>query len=291
MSGFNIGGLQVDRIEEVYGPLFPENFFVGLPLGAFDREADWLGPGHFDKASRMVMLSTHSWVIRTRHHNVLIDTCVGNHKHRPIPVFNQLEIPYIARLAAVGLSPEDIDFVMCTHLHVDHVGWNTKLVNGRWVPTFPKARYVFGSREFENTQAFALSAEPNGEDVIYNDSILPVVESGQMVLAEDGYAVDDSLLVEAAQGHTAGHVVIRANGQGKTGLFSGDLIHHPIQTRYPDVNTQFCADPVLAAATRRRYLGECADYGHLLLPAHFGAPHYGRVSRHGDAFHFHSGHE
>ena len=291
MSEFTVGGLQIDRIAEFGGPFPLQDFLIGLPKGAFDQEADWLGPDYFDKASGLVILSSHSWVIRTRHHKVLIDTCVGNHKPRPIQAFNQIETPYIARLAAVGLSPDDIDFVMCTHLHFDHVGWNTRLENGRWVPTFSNARYVFGSREFENIQALAFSPDPHGEGIIYNDSILPVVESGQIVLAEDGYALDDNLVMEASPGHTPGHMVIRAKGQGKTGLFAGDVIHHPLQAKYPDVNTMFCADPELASATRRRYLGECADHGHLLIPAHLGAPHYGRISRDGDAFRFHPGHE
>ncbi|MBB6144161.1 glyoxylase-like metal-dependent hydrolase (beta-lactamase superfamily II) [Silvibacterium bohemicum] len=286
-----IGELQIDRVAEYALPFPPQDFFVGLSKDALNSEAGSLGPDYFDKTSGMVLLSSHSWVIRTKHHNVLIDTCVGNHKKRLIPAFNQIETPYLERLAAVSLSPDDIDFVICTHLHFDHIGWNTKLENGRWVPTFSKARYLFGSREFDNTQSLAFSPEPHGEDVIYKDSILPVAESGQMVLVEDGYALDDNLVMEAAPGHTPGHMVVRAKAHGKTVLFVGDLIYHPIQTRYPEVNTIFCADPQLAVATRRRYLGECADNGHLLAAAHLGAPHYGRISRDGDAFRFHPGHE
>lgn len=286
MSAFSIGSLEVSRVEDAYGPFFPRDFLVGVPSEAYDREASWLAPDHMDLGSGMLKLSAHSWVIRTKHHNILIDTCIGNHKSRPIPAFDRIETPYLAKLAAVGLTPADIDFVMCTHLHLDHVGWNTRLENGIWVPTFPKARYLFGKQEFEETKAFAFSSDPHGVDVVYNDSILPVEESGQMELVEPGYILDDSVSFEAAPGHTPGHLAVRASDQGETGVFLGDVIHHCIQCMYPDSHTMHCMDPATAAVTRRRYLNESADEGHLLVPAHFGAPFFGRAKREGEIFRF-----
>jgi glyoxylase-like metal-dependent hydrolase (beta-lactamase superfamily II) len=295
MLGFKLGGLQVDRVEELCGPMFPMGgFFAGFPENVLEREAEWIIPNHVEPTSGMMIASSHSWVVRTSHHTVLVDTGVGNNKPRPIPPFNELQTPYIERLAAIGLTPGDIDFVICTHLHIDHIGWNTRLENGRWLPTFPKARYVFGRMEYEHSAAIAASKEPtgktnNGVDVYYNDSILPIVEAGMAELVDDGYTLDDNLSMEAARGHSPGHMLIRVKDAGKTGIFCGDVIHNVLQVRYPDVNSNFCEDPAQAAATRHRVLSECADHGHLLLPAHLGKPHFGRISRADNAFRFHPG--
>ncbi|MFK0159435.1 MBL fold metallo-hydrolase [Streptomyces sp. NPDC090499] len=284
-----IGDLAVSRIEESCGPFWSTDLFANLPNGAFDREMHWLAPNYFDIESQLLNFSSHSWVVRTKYHVVLIDTCIGNDKPRWIPDVNEMQTPYLERLASVGLTPGDIDFVVCTHLHVDHVGWNTRLLDGRWVPTFPKARYLFGRQEFEHARRVATGPDPEWEGVFYNDSILPVVEAGQVELVDDGYTIDDSLVMEAAYGHTPGHMVVRATGLGQTGLFTGDMIHHPIQIHHPDVNSRFCMDPDAAATSRRRFLSECADRGHLLLPAHFGPPHFGRISRNGVTFRFEPG--
>jgi glyoxylase-like metal-dependent hydrolase (beta-lactamase superfamily II) len=295
MGGFKIGGLQIDRVEELYGAMFPMgSFFTGFPEDVVEREAQWIVPNHVEPTSGMMIASSHSWVVRTSHHTVLIDTGVGNDKSRPIPPFNELQTPYIERLAAIGLTPDDIDFVICTHLHIDHIGWNTRLENGRWVPTFPKARYIFGRKEYEYSAAIAASEGPtgktnNGVDVYYKDSILPIVEAGKAELVDDGYTLDDNLSMEAAHGHSPGQMLIRVKDAGKTGIFCGDVIHSVLQVRYPDVNSNFCEDPVQAAATRHRVLSECADHGHLLLPAHLGNPHFGRISRADNAFRFHPG--
>jgi glyoxylase-like metal-dependent hydrolase (beta-lactamase superfamily II) len=285
-----IGDLLVNRIEESCGPFWSStDLLANLPEGAFDREMHWLAPNYFDTVSQLLNFSSHSWVVRTEHHVVLIDTCIGNDKPRWIPDVNMMRTPYVERLAAVGLTPGDIDFVMCTHLHVDHVGWNTRLLDGRWVPTFPNARYLFGRAEFDHVTSVATAQDPGTEGVFYNDSILPVVEADQMDLVEDGYTLDDNLVMEAAHGHTPGHMIVRAMTRGQTGLFTGDMVHHPIQIHYPDVNSRFCTDPDAAVATRRRYLSECAEHGHLLLPAHFGPPHFGRISRNGNTFRFDPG--
>ena len=278
-----IGRLEVQRIEEFLGPAFPPAvFFPDLPADATERHKDWLVPRYYDPAQGLFVVSIHSWLIRTPHHTVLIDTCVGNHKERPdFPVFNQLNLPWVERLAAAGVAPEQVDFVMCTHLHVDHVGWNTRLENGRWVPTFPRAKYLFGRQEFEHWTG---AGAPEGGRAVIGDSVLPVVEAGLSELVDDGYCLDDTLTVEPTHGHTAGHVMIRARSGGSTGLFSGDAMHNPIQCCYPDVNSGFCEDAAAARASRRRILEESAERGHLLLPAHFGAPHAGRVRADGDAF-------
>jgi glyoxylase-like metal-dependent hydrolase (beta-lactamase superfamily II) len=285
VTRIGIGSLDVQRIEESHGPGFaPQMMFPDLPADALERHRHWMVPNYYNTEVNALVSSIHTWLVRTPHHVVLIDTCVGNHKDRPdFPRFNRLDVPWVERLAAAGVAPEQVDFVMCTHLHVDHVGWNTRLQDGRWVPTFPRAKYLFGRREFEHWTG---GHAPAIGGAVMQDSVLPVVEAGLSQLVDDGFCLDDTLTVEATHGHTAGHAMIRARSGGVTGLFTGDAMHNPIQCCYPDVNSAFCEDPQAARTTRRRILGECAERGHLLLPTHFGVPHFGRVRAEGDAFAF-----
>jgi glyoxylase-like metal-dependent hydrolase (beta-lactamase superfamily II) len=178
---------------------------------------------------------------------------------------------------------------MCTHLHADHVGWNTRLRDGRWVPTFPNARYLFARREYEHWSPDIGGAEGLGQEGVYEDSILPCVEAGLVTLVDDGYVLDDAPQVEPAPGHPAGNSVVRARDRDKIGLFTGDCMHTPLQIACPEVNSIVCDDPVQARTTRRRILAEAAEYGHLLIPAHFPCPYVGRVSAQGDAFKYHPG--
>jgi glyoxylase-like metal-dependent hydrolase (beta-lactamase superfamily II) len=171
---------------------------------------------------------------------------------------------------------------MCTHLHADHVGWNTVLRDGRWVPTFPNARYLFSRVEYEHW-----SAHPDPNPIRRNaflDSVLPVVEAGRAEMIEDGHEVDGALTVELAPGHTPGNVHIRLASRGSEAVFSGDVIHHPIQVYRPDWSTVACVDPAASAASRRRLLETCSERGALLLPAHFPEPHGARVRAAGDSF-------
>ena len=284
---FAIGELRVARVEESCRAAFPpEIMFPELPADALQRQLGWLAPNYYDPGQGLLVASIHSWVVRTRHHTILIDTCGGNDKERPdFPALHRLELPWLDRLAAVGVAPEAVDFVMCTHLHLDHVGWNTRLRDGRWVPTFPNAKYLFSRAEYDSWNGIPVGSRSVNEGVI-EDSVLPVVEAGQSQFVDDGYSLDDMLTVEATAGHTAGHVMIRGNGGSATGLFTGDIMHNPVQIPYPDINSGFCQDQAAARAVRRRVLSEAADRNHLLLPAHFGPPHVGRVRRDGDAFAF-----
>jgi len=289
MKPFAIGDIRIDRVEESCGPLIkPGEFLVDLPQDAIARNLSWLAPDFYSAATDQFVLSIHSWVVRTERYNILIDTCFGNQKNRPgMPPAHELDTPWLERLAACGLVPEQIDYVMCTHLHTDHVGWNTKLSNGRWVPTFPNARYLFSRTEYDHWNPKVGNGQGWGQEGVFEDSVLPCMEAGQATLVDDGYEVDGGLRIEAAPGHTVGNVIIRAKSQNKTGLFTGDCMHTPLQIAYPDVGTRVCQQPEVGAKTRRRILGECAEHGHLLLPAHFPLPHYGRVTAHGDAFKYH----
>ncbi|MDJ0928593.1 MAG: MBL fold metallo-hydrolase [Gammaproteobacteria bacterium] len=238
-----------------------------------------------DPATHLLLMSFHSLVVRTRAGVLLVDTCVGNHKDRPmLPEWHQQEWPYLERLAQAGLTPADIDYVCCTHLHGDHVGWNTMLDNGRWVPTFPNARYLFALDELSYWE----SHHREDPDSIYRrpweDSVLPVIEAGQAQLVEMDHAVDDELWLEPTPGHTPGHVSVRIASQGEEALITGDVMHHPCQMARPDWTSTPDVNPEQACATRRALLESVADTPVLVTGTHFATPTAGHVRRDGDVF-------
>lgn len=284
--GLRFGEVEITRVEDYHGPGFKSTFmFPAFRPEMWQAQRDWLVPHFYDPESDRIRTSIHSWLVRTPHHTILIDGCIGNHKHRPTNErFHMRHEPWIERLAAAGAHPDEVDFVMCTHLHSDHVGWNTRLENGRWVPTFRNARYLFTRAEFERWDERRPDHQPrDSEQFVFADSVLPVVEAGQMVLVDDGHNVDDLLTVESAPGHTPGHVKIRLAAAGRQAMFCGDVIHHPIQLPYPEVSSVFDDDPERALHTRLRMLEDVAAHGVLLLPTHFAAPFCCHVESMGSA--------
>ena len=289
MATWTIGDVAVIRIEEQIGfaSRAPEDYFDGFEREVLARHLEWLVPHHYSPPDDRLVSSVHSWLIRTGRHTVLLDSCAGNHKSRPgFPRFHQLDIPFLHRLRAAGVQPEEVDVVLCTHLHSDHVGWNTMLVDGRWVPTFPNAKYLFSRTENEigdprrNPKAAADPQRCNA----YHDSVLPVIEAGQAMLLDGTHAIDDAILIEPAPGHTPGHIVLKLTDRGERALFCGDAIHHPLQVYMPQWNSRFCELPTEARVTRRRLLEYCTEDKALLFPIHFGAPHVAAIAREGDAF-------
>jgi len=275
---FSIGDIRVDRIVERDGPF---GLLSGLVPDANEQALrpyyDWLTPNYLDPESFWMYMSVNSYLIRTSRYNILVDTCGGNHKERPnSPAFHQKETPWLANLAAAGVGVEDIDFVMCTHLHVDHTGWNTKLEDGRWVPTFPNARYLFDKTELDHWDEH--SADHDGDHLqVYQDSVLPVVEAGRVDLVANDFEIDTGLVIEPLPGHTPGHRGINAASNGQTALFTGDCLHHPSQIIFPEWNSGFCEDPVQSATTRRSVLERLVDTDTLIIPAHFVDPGYGHI--------------
>ncbi len=285
---WRVGSATVTRVEEQLGPASfpPEQYFSGFEPELLQRHLGWLVPHHYRPETRQIVTSVHAWLIRTPRHVVLLDCCAGNHKERPwLPRFHRLQTPFLQRLAAAGVAPEQVDFVLCTHLHADHIGWNTCLRDGRWVPTFPNARYLFGRREFEQNdpQRHPEGADADARRIAWADSVLPVLEGGQALLVDPPHAIDDLLTVEAAPGHTPGHVLLKLKAPGGGAVFCGDALHHPLQVVAPHWNSRFCECADEARATRLRLLEDCAAEGTLLLPTHFGAPHAARVARPGEA--------
>ena len=289
MATWTLGGVSVTRIEEQlgFGSFPPDRYFTGFEREVLERHLGWLVPNHYVPVHDALITSVHSWLIRTPRHTILLDCCAGNHKNRPWwPRFDRLDTPFLDRLRAAGARPEDIDIVLCTHLHADHIGWNTVLRDGRWVPTFPNARYLVSriENEFWDPLVNVELAQDPARSIAYRDSVLPVIEAGQAEHVDGQHAIDDQLRIEPAPGHTPGHVLLELRAGGTSGVFCGDVLHHPLQIYAPHWNSQFCCLPEQARATRRRVLEHCAEHEALLFPTHFGAPHVAAIVAQGDAF-------
>jgi glyoxylase-like metal-dependent hydrolase (beta-lactamase superfamily II) len=266
------------------GPfLQPQQLLPDAKAEVIESHKGWLAP-HFLAPDGMFIMSIHTYVVRTKHHTILVDTCVGNDKERSMfPDWSRMQGPYLQNLAAMGVKPEQVDYVLCTHLHVDHVGWNTRLVNGKWVPTFPNAKYLFARKEWEFWKGEHDAGREAGDGSIA-DSVIPIVEAKKAVLVEGDHAIDDQLWLEPTPGHTPGHVCVHVKDGGKEAIMTGDMMHHPVQFAEPQWSSGFCTDPKQSAATRRAFLERNADNGKLIMAAHFATPTVGYVVPAGNAF-------
>ncbi|WP_232494656.1 MBL fold metallo-hydrolase [Novosphingobium kaempferiae] len=281
-------------MEPVIRPLIDEDCFeIGLnhifPMADAARiagEESWLCPDHLDPAMEKVRLGMKSWLVRAGGRTILVDTCIGQHKERPRhAAWHRRGSDRLLRdLAAEGLAPNDIDLVLCTHLHADHVGWNTRLEDGRWVPTFPRARYAMSRREVGDWRALAAASDVPVNHGAFEDSILPVVDHGLALYVTAGDELAEGVTVEALPGHTVEHFGLHLHRREGAALFCGDAIHSPIQLRVPEWTSAFCGDPDLAVATRIAMLDRAAEEGIELYPAHFRGAGSLRVRRDGNAF-------
>lgn len=234
MDDWRIGDIRITRILEMCDPLrTPSEWFPDCTAEALEPHLHWLTARSISPATGRIILPIQSFLVRTGRHTILVDGCVGNDKTiADFPHWNRRnDGTFLKRLADAGVAPEQVDYVLCTHLHVDHCGWNTRLVDGRWVPTFPNARYIMARREFEAAQAGAGDATQT-----YEENVLPIVEAGRAVLVDMDHELDDEMWLEPTPGHTAGHVAIALRSQGVGAVFSGDLMHWPMQCIYPDWN-------------------------------------------------------
>jgi glyoxylase-like metal-dependent hydrolase (beta-lactamase superfamily II) len=278
MQTFAIGDVRVTKVVEIES--------VGsmrwlLPDASRDAllAVPWLQP-HFCNAEGRAAMSVHSFVIEADGLRMLVDTCVGNDKRRGIPAWNLRNGPFLRDLTEAGFSPESIDRVLCTHLHIDHVGWNTRLHEQRWVPTFPNARYLFGRAEYAH---WAEARDRESVEVV-QDSVQPVLDAGLCDLVESDHRVCPSVWLEPTPGHTPGHVCIRIRSLGQDAVITGDLMHHPVQCARPEWATNADWQPELARQTRRAFLERYAGTPTLVLGTHFAGPSAGRIVRDGDAY-------
>lgn len=278
MTSWKVGEVRVTRVQELEAPgigfilpkATPENL-AGIP---------WLAPHFVDAASGEALASVHALVIEAGERRILVDTCIGNDKQRPIPAWNMLDGPFLRDLEAAGFPPERIDTVVCTHLHVDHVGWNTRLEGGAWVPTFPNARYVLAQPEWDHwrNEGDAMT------EAILADSVRPVFDAGLVDLVATDHALHESVRLEPTPGHTPGHVSVRIASGGEEAVITGDLMHHPCQMARPDWCANVDTDSAMALATRDDFLARHADTPTLVIGTHFAGPTAGRIARDGDAY-------
>lgn len=275
MNCWHIGDVTVTRVVEM--EVAGGSRFI-LPDAT--REAclplDWMRPHFMDDEGNLVM-SVHALVIDTGSRRIIVDTCIGNDKERSIPNWSHLQTGFLDDLAAAGYPRESIDTVLCTHLHVDHVGWNTMLVDDRWVPTFPNARYLVAEKEWEYWRA--ADDDPMNANVL-DDSVRPVFEAGQVDLIDWNHRVCDEVWLEPTPGHTPGHVSVRIASRGEQALITGDCIHHPCQMS----RTHWCSsadfDQAEGQATREAVLARFADGPVLVIGTHFATPTAGYVRTH-----------
>jgi glyoxylase-like metal-dependent hydrolase (beta-lactamase superfamily II) len=278
---FSVADMTVHRIVEMESRFMAAfEMLPGLTEPVLAEHRSWLRPRSLD-FDDVFKLAFQSYVVETPHHVIVIDTCLGNHKPRSRPEWNmKSDEVYLRALATAGFSVNDVDYVMCTHLHADHVGWNTRLAGGKWVPTFPNARYVFCATE----HAFWEDRNKGAANAVYQDSVLPIVAAGRADLVDDDYALGDHVRISPTPGHTPGHVAFCLGAKADEVVMSGDLIHVPLQTRYPELSFVNDHDPVKAAHTRRAFLERYCDTRTVCCTAHFPAPSIGRIVRWSDGF-------
>lgn len=267
MKSISFGDVLVSRAEEMIWEISPRFLFPDLTYEDFEPHRHWLVP-HFSTEQLKLRLSIHSFVLRTSHHTILIDTCIGNDRKRDVPLWDHMSGPYLENLQALGVDPEQVDYVFCTHMHVDHVGWNTRLENGRWVPTFPNAKYLFNRKEWE----YWKDTEDENQAEVVKDSLLPIMEAGLHQIVEETVEIDDAVRLEPTPGHTPGHCSVLLNSKGEQAVITGDMIHHPSQIAEPHWGSRVDWDLEMGIETRKAFIEKYADTATTILGTHFAPP-------------------
>jgi glyoxylase-like metal-dependent hydrolase (beta-lactamase superfamily II) len=279
MNRWEIGGVKITRIVEL--ETLSKGTFV-LPDATLEnvkRDSELLMP-HFADANGKMRMSVHALVLESQGRRIVVDTCIGNDKLRGAPAWNMLHTSFLADLEQAGFPRESIDYVLCTHLHVDHVGWNTMMVDGRWIPTFPHARYLIGRKEWEH---WSVDQSKFVKDPI-DDSVRPVIDAGLAEFVEPDHKLTEEVWLESTPGHTPGHFSVRISSDGHDAVITGDLMHHPIQFLHPDWNCGADSIPEMARTTRRAFIERYANRDILVFGTHFATPSAGHIVTQGDAW-------
>jgi glyoxylase-like metal-dependent hydrolase (beta-lactamase superfamily II) len=279
MQKWRIGDVTVTKIVELEA-VGGTRFVLPQATREEVRPLAWMYP-HFMDAEGRLKMSIHALIIQTPERRIMVDTCLGNDKPREIPGWSHRQGPFLSDLAAAGLDRETIDTVVCTHLHVDHVGWNTMLVDGRWVPTFPNARYLLGKVEFEYWRGEQHDAAQRG---IFADSVQPVFDAGLVELVDTDHPLCPEVRLVPTLGHTPGHVSVAIQSRGEHALITGDFIHHPCQLARPHWAASPDFDQAASTRTRLEVFSRLAGQPTLVIGTHFADPTAGRIVRDGDAY-------
>ena len=284
MKPMRVGDAEVWSLIEREGPLrSPETMFPDADPERIIFHLRNIDSSLYERETNRLFITYQTFVIKTPRYIALIDTCVGDHPRNE--AMSYPKAPWLDAFRSSGLKFEQIDYVFCTHLHIDHVGWNTLRRDGRLVPTFPNASYIFSRRDFEFWSRMS-ETTPHPAGAYFRECVLPVVESGQAKLVDENFVINDELRISPASGHSPGQICVHLSSRGQEAIFTGDLMHHMLQCLEPDWSTCFCFDRIEAASTRRRILEECADRDVLLFPTHFPSPTVGRVKSSGTSFKF-----
>ncbi len=278
MLTWKIGDVTVTRVVETTLPTSPRYLF-GTVSKAEVLAIDWLRP-HFIDQQGLLTLSIHAFLLESRGERIVVDTCIGNGKQRTVADWNLRAGPFLEDIARAGFPRESVDTVLCTHLHVDHVGWNTMRVDGRWVPTFPNARYLFAREEWAHW-------ERAGEEhygPVLEDSVRPIIEAGRHTLVETDHELTDEVHLEPTPGHTPGHVSVHIRSRGEEAVITGDMTHHPAQLAHPEWSATVDHDPERSRTTRQAFYARYSDRPVLILGTHFATPSAGHIVREGEAW-------
>jgi len=281
MLTWKIGDVTITRLVEQEFPVVYSEKYPFMPQARPEalKTIPWLHP-HYVTDEGYIRLSIHALLVDAPGLRLVVDTCVGNDRPRRMTGGRPLSTSFLQGLSDAGWSREGVDAVVCTHLHVDHVGWNTMLEDGRWIPTFPKARYLIGREEFEHWSAVDDGEHPT----ILADSVQPIFAAGLAELVEMDHRLSEEIRLKPTPGHTPGHVSVIIRSKGETAIISGDAIHHPCQMAHPEWTLPFDSDPAAAVVTRTALLEEVADRPILFIGTHFAAPTAGRVKRDGETY-------
>jgi glyoxylase-like metal-dependent hydrolase (beta-lactamase superfamily II) len=283
MLSWQIGDVKVSRVVEMeipvpYNekrPLFPEATPDAL------RAMPWLYP-HFVTPDDHMILSIHALLVDAPGLKLVVDTCIGNDRGRKMLMGNALHTPFLAHLEQAGFTRDNVDAVICTHLHVDHVGWNTMLEDGKWVPTFRNARYLIGRQEYEHWS----KDEGEEQQEILADAVQPIFAAGLAQQVEMDHRVSPEIRLMPTTGHTPGHVSVVIESMGETAIITGDMMHHPCQIGHPDWSPEFDSDKDAARVTRHAMVKDWADQPILIIGTHFAAPTAGHIRRDGANYRF-----
>jgi glyoxylase-like metal-dependent hydrolase (beta-lactamase superfamily II) len=286
MKTWRVGQVEITRLVEVWK--WEDD--IGMALDGAKPSIvltqPWLLPDHATPEGRM-FINFQAFVIKAGKRRIMIDTCVGADREREFPVFTHMRTSFLEDLASIGIATDDVDTVLCTHLHFDHVGWNTRLVDGRWVPTFPKARYLFSRKEYDH---WVMLRETGGYHAINHlvDSVDPVVAAGLVDFIDHDHRIGEEIRLLPTPGHTPDHVSVLINSQGEQAVITGDVMHHPIQVAMPAHPATFDMDKKAGSKTRVEFVTRFEDKPVLVIGSHFADPGAGYIVRNGEAWKLHS---
>jgi len=283
MLEWKIGDVTVTRVVEMEIPIpySPDGTFLKEATPQRLKEMPWLFP-HFVTNDGALKLSIHALLVRAPGLNLVVDTCVGNDKPRSITGGQPLQTKFLDLLKEAGCAAEKVDTVVCTHLHVDHVGWNTMKKDGKWVPTFPNARYLIGRQEYE---FWSKDGDAEQQEIL-SDSVKPIFEKKLATLVEMDHRISKEISLTPTPGHTPGHVSVMIESKGSRAMITGDMLHHPCQFGHPDWSPPFDTDPIAGAKMRRSVMERVAGQPVLVIGTHFAGPTAGHVKKDGNAFRF-----